>query len=70
MMKNPNNQNEGGKGDSSIDRLVPSQVSVTSPDQEPITRALPGGKFLDGSPQGREAQPKPKAKGFDSPIYG
>lgn len=62
---NSNNPNGGGKGDSSISRIVPPKVSVTSPDQQPQTKALPGQSFLNGSPAGSEAKPSPHADGFD-----
>ena len=63
---NSNNPNGGSKGaDSAISKLVPKNVSVTSPDHQPSNEALSGGKFLAGSPAGREAKPRPKIDGGD-----
>lgn len=62
---NKNNPNGGGTGDSSISKLVPKNVSVTSPDHKPANRALGGPKYLDGSPKGTEAKPNPQADGFE-----
>lgn len=62
---NKNNPNGGATGDSSISKIVPSKVSVTSPDHSPDNRALGGPKFLAGSPKGREAKPQPKIDGGD-----
>jgi hypothetical protein len=61
---NKNNPNGGSKGaDSAISKLVPENVSVTSPDHQPENRALAGKTFLGGSPAGREAKPQPKIDG-------
>jgi hypothetical protein len=62
---NKNNPNGGGVGDSSISKIVPKNVSVTSADHQPDNRALGSGTFLEGSPKGREANPKPKIDGGD-----
>lgn len=64
---NSNNPNQGGTGDSSISKNTPDGVSVSSPDQTPSAPALGGSEFLSGSPQGREAQPKPKV-GAGNPL--
>lgn len=60
---NKNNPNCGATGDSSISKIVPKAVSVTSPDQRPDNSPLGGPKFLEGSPKGREQNPKPKIDG-------
>ncbi len=58
------NPNIGSKGaDSSISKMVPTQVSVTSPDLQPVNEKLGGSPFMEGSPQGREANPRPKVSG-------
>lgn len=60
---NPNNPNGGGKGDSSMSQIVPSKVTVASPDNQPSVSPLGGPSFLPGNPAGREANPKPKVVG-------
>lgn len=62
---NKNNPNGGGVGDSAISKIVPTKVSVTSADQQPSISPLGGPTFLEGSPAGREAKPKPKYDGGD-----
>lgn len=61
---NPNNPNQGGCDEPDIHKHVTKNVSVTSPDHAPTNKALGGSKFLEGSPKGREANPKPQAKGW------
>lgn len=63
-MSNPNRENDGGCAEPEISKHVPKNVSVTSPDHRPSNEALAGKTFLGGSPQGREAQPKPKHDGW------
>ena len=46
-----------------IRKMVPRQVTVTDPDHRPQNEKLPGKQFLEGSPKGREANPRPKRDG-------
>ena len=62
---NTNNPNGGGVGDSSISKLVPKNVTVSSPDHQPSSSPLGGPTFEPGSPKGREANPRPKVDGGD-----
>jgi len=58
------NPNHGHKGaDSQIGKMVPRQVSVTSPDHQPENKKLGGSKYMEGNPVGREVNPQMKRSG-------
>jgi hypothetical protein len=64
------NPNTGGKGSSAISQIVPTKVSVTSPDNSPVQKPNSGSSFIDGSPAGSEAQPHGENHGWDDVRIG
>jgi hypothetical protein len=46
-MSNPNNPNPGGTGDSSMSKIVPANVKVSSPKMSRGQGPMPGGRFKE-----------------------